>query len=173
MIIKLGPLLAIAVITSVTAQPTVHESNHVVVYEFAKSVSANSVTQNAQGEQEDGRQADLRVEHADVPMYPLIARTARIVGTVKVQVTVRDGNVVSTRLVSGHPILARATVENIQTWRFHPLVNATFTTKFIYRIDTKKSLDPQNPKVELQLPSLVKITTVPVLLDLQSAHRRK
>jgi hypothetical protein len=52
-------------------------------------------------------------------------------------------------------ILARSTVENIQSWRFYKLDNATFTTKFIYQLETKKPLDPLNPKVELQLPLLV------------------
>lgn len=108
---------------------------------------------------------DLRLEHADVPMYPQLARTARIFGTVQVHVTVKDGKVVNTKIKSGPPILATATVENILTWRFHPLVNAEFTTRFIYQIETKESLDPQNPKVELQLPMLAIITAVPVGLD--------
>ena len=98
-------------------------------------------------------------------MYPQLARTARISGTVQVQVTVKDGKVVNTTVKSGPPMLGSAAVENIQTWRFHPLVNATFTTKFIYQIETKEALDPQNPTVELQLPLLVRITAVPVSLD--------
>ena len=91
---------------------------------------------------------------------------------VQVRVTVKEGKVVSTEVKSGPPMLAPATVENIQTWRFHPLVNATFITKFIYQL-TKEPLDPQNPKVELQLPLLVKITAVPVLLDSQKGHCAK
>jgi hypothetical protein len=127
-------VLVIVVITSVTAQ--------------------TGATQDHQAAQHP----DLRLEHADVPMYPQLARTARIFGTVEVQV-------VSADVMSGPPVLARATVENIQTWRFYRLVNATFTTKFIYQLETKEPLDPQNPKVELQLPLLAKITAVPVQLD--------
>lgn len=108
---------------------------------------------------------DLRLEHADVPMYPQLARTARIFGTVEMQVTVKDGKVVNTKVKSGPPVLVQATVENIQSWRFYPLVNATFTTKFVYQLETKETLDPQNPRVELQLPLLAKITAVPVQLD--------
>ena len=102
-----------------------------------------------------------------MPLYPQLARTARIFGTVQVRVTVKEGKVVKTEVKSGPPVLVPATVENIQTWRFHPLVNATFTTKFIYQLETKEVLDPQNSKVELQLPLLVKITAVPALLDSQ------
>jgi outer membrane biosynthesis protein TonB len=116
-------------------------------------------------DQQAAQHPDLRLEHADVPMYPQLARTARILGTVEVQVTVKDGKVVSADVKSGPPVLARATVENIQTWRFYRLVNATFTTKFIYQLETRETLDPQNPKVELQLPLLAKITAVPVHLD--------
>jgi TonB family protein len=107
-------------------------------------------------------QRDMRLEHADVPMYPQLARTARIVGTVEVQVTVKDGKVVNTEVKSGPKVLAQATVENIQSWRFYPLVNVTFTTKFVYQLETKLPLDPQNPRVELQLPLLARITAVPV-----------
>ena len=108
---------------------------------------------------------DLRLEHAEVPMYPQLARTARIFGTVEVQVTVKDGRVAKTEVKSGPPVLTRGTVENIQTWRFYPLVNATFTTKFIYKLEEKEPLDTQNSKAELQLPLSAKITAVPVLLD--------
>lgn len=112
-----------------------------------------------------GQQSDLRLEHAEVPGYPQLARTARIFGTVEVQVTVEDGKVVNAVVKSGPAVLAKATVENIQSWRFYSLVNATFITKFIYQLETKEALDPQNPRVELQLPLVAKITAVPVQLD--------
>lgn len=111
------------------------------------------------------RHPDLRLEHADVPMYPLLARTARISGTVMVEVTVKKGRVTKTEVKSGPPVLARAAVGNIESWRFHPLVNATFTTTFVYRLESSKSLDPQNSKVELELPLFAKITATPVWLD--------
>ena len=125
------------------------------------AVAQTATTQKPQTEQH----RDLRLEHAEVPIYPQLARTARIFGTVEVQVTVKDGKVVNAEVKSGPPVLAKATVENIQSWRFYPLVNATFTTKFIYQLETKEALDPQNPRVELQLPLLAKITAVPVQLD--------
>ena len=113
--------------------------------------------------------SDLRLEHAEVPMYPQLARTARISGTVEVQVTVKDGKVVNTEVKSGPRILATATVENIHSWHFYPLVNATFATRFVYQLETKKALDPQNPRVELQLPLLAKVTAVPVQLDTKTS----
>jgi TonB family protein len=119
--------------------------------------------------------AALRLEHADVPLYPQMARVARIFGTVEVQVTVKDGQVVSIAVKSPRPggaaILERATVENIRTWRFYKLDSGTFTTKFIYEIEKKKKgLDSLNSKVELELPLRVKITTAPPRLDTQHSR---
>lgn len=143
MIAKLFPIFVIALISSAGAQSPATQSQKAELHR------------------------DLRLERAEVPSYPQLARTARIFGTVEIQVTVKNGRVVNTTVESGPPVLARATVENIQTWRFYHLVNATFTTRFIYRIETKEPIDPQNPKVELELPTLVKITAVPVLLHSQ------
>jgi TonB family protein len=117
----------------------------------------------------------LRLEHADVPLYPQMARVARIFGTVKVQVTIKEGQVVNTQVKSPRPggaaILERATIENIQTWRFYKLDNGTFTTQFIYQLETKKKgLNSLNSRVELELPLLVKITAVPPLLDTQHSE---
>jgi hypothetical protein len=160
MIRKLIPILLVAAITSAASQTALHEVGH------AEGAQPDA---NRETPKKQKQPADLRLEHAEVPMYPQLARTARIFGTVQVQVTVKDGKVMNTEVKSGPPMLVPATIENIQTWRFHPLVNATFTTKFIYQLETKEPLDPQNPKVELQLPLLVKITAVPVLLDSQKS----
>jgi len=132
---------------------------------YAEGFPPHNSSPNSEPQKQSTQSGDLRVEHADVPTYPTIARTARISGKVEVRVTVKDGNVISTEVKSGPPILARTTVANIQSWRFYPLVNATFTTTFIYELNSVQPLDPQNPKVELQLPLFVKITTLPALLD--------
>ncbi len=136
----------------------------IVVAVTGLAVSQTATTKKPQTEQ----LRDLRLEHAEMPIYPQLARTARIFGTVEVQVTVKDGKVVNTEMKSGPPLLVQATVENIQSWRFYPLVNATFTTKFVYQLETKEALDPQNPRVELQLPLRAKITAVPVQLDTET-----
>ena len=105
--------------------------------------------------------ANLHLEHADVPMYPELALTARVFGTVQVLVTVKDGKVTDTQVRSGPPMLTTATVDNVKTWRFHSSVNTTFTARFVYQLEPASLDVPSNPKIELQLPSLVKITAVP------------
>src|SRR5258708_38420120 len=80
-----------------------------------------------------------------------MAVVARIPGTVEVGVTVKDGHVVNTEVKSSPPgpeILKRATIENIQTWRFYKLDHETFTTKSICRRGTRQPGNQQKPRGE-------------------------
>ncbi len=53
------------------------------------------------------------------PIYPPLARQARITGDVKVQVEVReDGNIGSAEVVSGHPILKQAALDSARKSTF-------------------------------------------------------
>jgi len=55
------------------------------------------------------------------PPYPPIARAAKASGTVVVQVTVdENGNVISARAVSGHPLLQAAAIAAARSARFSP-----------------------------------------------------
>jgi protein TonB len=55
------------------------------------------------------------------PTYPPIARSARVAGTVEVEVVIdEDGNVLSASVISGHPLLRQAAVEAAQQWKFRP-----------------------------------------------------
>jgi outer membrane biosynthesis protein TonB len=150
-------LVSLVAIVAAVFVAAAQKSNHAAGSQPDKAPK-NSETQK----QQDQRPKDLRLEYAEVPMYPQLGRLARISGTVEVQVTVKDGEVVKTEVKSGPPVLTQATIKNILTWRFYHLVNGRFTTKFIYLLETNDLLDPQNPKVELQLPLLVRITAVRV-----------
>jgi len=80
-----------------------------------------------------------------IPLYPAVAKTARISGSVKVQVTVRDGTVVEAQTISGHPLLASATLANIKTWQFFKGTNSMFMTTFVYQLDKEETPEPSNP----------------------------
>ena len=55
------------------------------------------------------------------PVYPGLARQARIQGTVKVQVVVgADGLVLNVKLLSGHPLLAPAALEAVKQYVYSP-----------------------------------------------------
>ncbi len=76
------------------------------------------------------------------PVYPPIARAARVGGTVIVQVTVDEsGNVVSARAVSGPPLLQQAAANAARGWRFSPTllsgqaVKVTGTITFNFQLN--------------------------------------
>jgi TonB family protein len=55
------------------------------------------------------------------PVYPPLARQARIQGTVilKVQIS-NSGDVEKLQLISGHPMLAPAAIEAVKQWKYKP-----------------------------------------------------
>jgi hypothetical protein len=102
------------------------------------------------------------VSHADVPLYPPVARITGIGGTVQVEVTVKDGAVASTELKSPAPlILVNATLENLKTWKFASDTNAMFRVTYIYEVEKEATASPGNPRIEMQLPNLIRITAKP------------
>jgi len=59
------------------------------------------------------------------PIYPPLARQARIQGTVVLKVRIsKSGDVANLQLFSGHPMLAPAAIEAVKQWKYKPyLVN--------------------------------------------------
>ena len=95
---------------------------------------------------------------AAVPSYPTRAHRGGITGTVVVDVTVKQGKVTATKVVSGDRMLAPDVVENIQTLRFKDEVDATFVTTYVFMLELRETGSDQNPRIELHLPVSVKIT---------------
>jgi protein TonB len=59
--------------------------------------------------------------HQVKPVYPPLARQARIQGAVLLQAIIgKDGSIENLRLVSGHPMLAPAAFEAVRQWRYRP-----------------------------------------------------
>ncbi|HEY6938442.1 MAG TPA: TonB family protein [Terriglobales bacterium] len=59
--------------------------------------------------------------HRVQPMYPPLARQARIQGTVVLQAEIsKDGSIENLRLISGHPMLAPSAIEAVKQWRYKP-----------------------------------------------------
>lgn len=55
------------------------------------------------------------------PVYPPLARQARIQGTVILKVHIsKAGDVEDVQLVSGHPMLAPAAIEAVKQWKYRP-----------------------------------------------------
>ena len=100
--------------------------------------------------------------HAEMPLYPQLARTAHISGTVEILVTVERGAVVETEVKSSSsPHLTRPSIVNIKTWQFESEDRTRFLVKYVYEIKGKQTPVPENPRLELDLPRLVKIIARP------------
>ena len=55
------------------------------------------------------------------PTYPPLAMLARVQGTVVLQAIIgRDGTVKELKVASGHPLLIKAAVDAVKTWRYQP-----------------------------------------------------
>jgi TonB family protein len=55
------------------------------------------------------------------PVYPALAKQARVQGTVSLTVVIgKDGAVLSVDVISGHPLLAEAAVDAVKQWVYKP-----------------------------------------------------
>jgi TonB family protein len=101
---------------------------------------------------------DLTVSDAPLPRYPELARRAGISGEVTVTVTVQAGKVTSTQALSGDRLLAEQAIAEIAEWQFPSDLSTSFTIFFVYRLDLRPTGASAAPRLELQLPWLVRIT---------------
>lgn len=61
------------------------------------------------------------------PVYPPLAKSARIQGTVALSAIIgKDGRIAELTVVSGHPMLIQAALGAVQQWQYKPtLLNGT------------------------------------------------
>src|SRR5229473_5698621 len=63
------------------------------------------------------------VIHRVEPVYPAIAKTARVQGTVVLQAVIsKDGTIQNLHVVSGHPLLQGAAMDAVKQWRYRPYI---------------------------------------------------
>jgi TonB family protein len=76
-----------------------------------------------------------------VPMYPPLAKQARIQGTVRFTALIgTDGSVASLQLVEGHPLLVEAARDAVSQWQYTPtLMNGT-AAEVVTQIDVNFTL---------------------------------
>ena len=64
-----------------------------------------------------------RLIHMVQPVYPPIAKTAHIEGTVELSAVIgTDGRVRDLSVVSGHPLLRKAAIDAVRQWIYKPPV---------------------------------------------------
>ena len=57
------------------------------------------------------------------PEYPVIARQARIQGTIVLHALIgRDGRIEKLQVVNGHPMLVQSAIDAVSQWRYRPYI---------------------------------------------------
>ena len=68
-----------------------------------------------------GRRRHGYVDPEDQPIYPPIAKAARVSGTVVLQATIsKTGTIENLRVISGPAMLQQAALDAVKTWRYRP-----------------------------------------------------
>jgi len=63
------------------------------------------------------------VLHKVQPVYPPLARTARVQGSVVLAAIIgKDGTIQNLHVVSGHPLLTQAALDAVKQWRYRPYI---------------------------------------------------
>ena len=64
-----------------------------------------------------------------VPVYPDLARRARLSGTVKVEILIAtNGQVEDVKVIGGHPLFVDATRDALKKWKYAPSNSETAAT---------------------------------------------
>jgi protein TonB len=75
------------------------------------------------------------------PVYPPLARQARISGTVKFNAIIaKDGTIQNLQMVSGHPLLVQAATEAVRQWVYQPTLLNGEPVEVITTIDVNFTL---------------------------------
>jgi periplasmic protein TonB len=76
-----------------------------------------------------------------VPIYPPLARQARVSGTVQlIGVIAKDGTIQQLQVVSGHPLLVKAALDAVRQWVYRPTLLNGQAVEVIAPIDVIFSL---------------------------------
>jgi len=102
---------------------------------LAAIIALTAIRASAQSASDTAR-SDRKVASRIAPVYPELAKKMHIHGTVKVEAVVRpNGQVKTTRVLGGNPVLVDAAVDAVGKWKFEPtpaetteIVQLTFDT---------------------------------------------
>jgi periplasmic protein TonB len=76
------------------------------------------------------------------PVYPALAKAARVQGTVKIAAVIAtDGAIKNLRIMGGPPLLVRAALDAVQQWRYQPTLLNGSAVEVITEIDVNFTLN--------------------------------
>jgi TonB family protein len=82
------------------------------------------------------RTLQLHILSQRPPVYPELARTARIEGTVRLAAWIgTDGTVWRLELIGGHPFLVEAAIDAVKQWLFRPWIDGDVRLSVVTEID--------------------------------------
>jgi protein TonB len=88
-----------------------------------------------------GKVQEAMLKKKVVPVYPRIARDARVSGTVQFMAIIgKDGRIQNLQLVIGHPLLVAAAREAIIQWVYNPTTLNGETVEVVTKIDVNFTL---------------------------------
>ena len=75
------------------------------------------------------------------PVYPQLARQARIQGVVKLEAVIDEtGKITDLKVISGHPLLVQAALDAVKQWRYQPTVLNNVAVQVATTIDVNFTL---------------------------------
>jgi TonB-like protein len=99
------------------------------------------------------------VQSAEMPLYPELARQARIEGTVRMRVTTNGAAVTNLTANGAHKLLLEAAEQNVRTWHFYRHKPQTFSVTFVYKLEQPEVYGSVNPTLLIELPHRVAVRT--------------
>jgi TonB family protein len=88
-----------------------------------------------------GNQQQTKLTSQAKPVYPALAKEARISGVVHLSALIgKDGGVRDLKVMSGHPLLVQAAMEAVQQWRYEPTLLNGAPVEVLTQIDVNFTL---------------------------------
>jgi len=96
----------------------------------------------------------------ECPEYPSTAKSARLQGMVRLQITTDGHRVVNVKVTSGHPFLLPAAINNARTWNFADHSPTTFDVTYFYVNQGHFKRDEVTKcSAKMELPTKVTVST--------------
>jgi protein TonB len=88
-----------------------------------------------------GQVQSARLLNQTRPVYPPLARQARIQGTVRLEAIInKEGFIEELSVVSGHPLLIQAALDAVSKWRYQPTLLNGVPVEVVTTIDVNFTL---------------------------------
>lgn len=88
-----------------------------------------------------GNVQQARLVSQPKPVYPPLAKQARIAGVVKLNAVIaKDGSIMNLSVISGHPLLVQSALDAVKQWRYQPTLLNGEPVEVITQIDVNFTL---------------------------------